>query len=474
MSVTLGPEVLPQAFRVIFMDSFTHYDDLTQKWTSVQSGGGATPAIVHQDGTYYGLQDTTPLPLDDQYEKDTGGVLYISGEHHPVIGGRGDTDGSWPYVQKLLQRQAAQKIRCIMNLKAEDYTGVPFLRLLNEAGDLIVGFSITPEGSVLCCRGGDTSNLRFSFKVGSVIPGAWTELSLGVGIVTPPDPEGLYDYDEGFFTHIEVNGADANGYGGFYLAARADCIVHEVRLGPAGRETYISDFICHSGMINDGAHVHALRPEASAGSIGSELAGTLAGIVGLASDGNIQDIREWPPGAGSISLTSGCGYFGFYVTEELRYPTDLGEFDRHMLFLPFICNPFATQLVVKEAVLYLKAAFRDALLAPKDVWMVHEFKGLEYHTYATCQVNALAQGSGFAFGITPKGPDWDSNYLQYLPRGSLKYDIVQVCHRHPWLRYMWSPMMLNWLPLGVMAMPEDIEGEARADPGEYKPLCFGD
>lgn len=471
MAVTLGTAQAPQASNVVFMDGFEHYDDLSQKWTSVQAGGGETPEILHGDGTYFGLEGTTPLPYDDQYKKDRGGVLYIGGTHYATVGGRGDVDGSWPYVQKYLQRQGVQRIICAMNIKAEEYTGVPFLRYLNEDGDLIVGFAITPDGTVVTCRGTEGTSMRFPIISGTVKKNGWTEIVVGIGIISPPNP-GDYDYEEGFFTRVEVNDRDVDGYGGYYAALRADCQVYEIKLGAAGKETYISDFVCHTGMINDATHVHALRPEANAGYIGADLGSALTDVLGLSAEGDFEDIREWPPSTGdTISLSSGCAYFGFYVTADLRYPTDADPAARYVAFLPFICNPFQTELVIPEYAAALNALFLDAILAPKDVWMVHEFKGLEYHTYATCQVNALAQGGAFAFGITPKGPDWDSNYLQYQPRGSWKYDIVQVCHRHPRFRYMWSPMMLNFLPLGVSAMPEMIEDDARSS--VYLPTCVG-
>jgi len=445
------------------MDGFEHYDDLSQKWTSVVAGGGTTPAIVHGDGTFFGLETTTPLGADDQYKKDRGGVLYMSGTH--------SVGGGWPHVTKLLQRQGVQRITCAMNIKAEEYTGVPFLRYYNVSGELIIGFAITPDGTVVTCRGAEGADLRFPVTAGTVRQGVWTEIVLGIGIISPPNP-GDYTYEEGFFTRIEVNDRDVDGYGGYYQAARADCQVYEIQVGAAGKETYISDFVCHTGMINEACNVHALRPEANAGYIGADLGSGLTDVLGLAVDGNFEDVREWPPSVGgSIELNSGCHYFGFYVTEDLRYPTDVDALVRFAAFLPFICNPFHTELIIPQYASYVHAIFQDALQAPKDVWMVHEFKGLEYHTYATCQVNSLAQGSGFAFGITPKGPDWDSNYLQYLPKGSWKYDIVQVCHRHPFFRYMWTPMMLNWQPLGVMAMPSDIEADARSD--EYLPSCLG-
>jgi hypothetical protein len=473
MAVDLGTVSTPQASFVIFMDGFEHYDDLSQKWTSVQAGNGATPEILHGDGTYYGLADTTPDPdVDRQYVKDRGGLLYISGTHYATVGGRGDVDGSWPYVQKYLQRQAVQHVICAMNIKADAYTGVPFLRFLNQAGDLILGFAITPDGSIISCRGTETDGLSFYYgsSAGVIKPGVWTEISIGVGGVTPPNP-GDYTYDEGFHTKIDVNGANVAGFGAFYAATRATCQVYEVKLGAAGTNTYISDFICHMGMLNEACCVHALRPEADIGqtSTGAEISGDLLDMLGLTADGSIDDVRGWPPSAGTIDLSSGCSFWGFYVTEELRYPTDLGLAARFQKFLPFICNPFHTELLVRELVQVLNAAYLDAIMAPKEVWMVHEFKGLEYHIYATCQVNALAQGGAFAFGITPYGPDWDSNYLQYQPRGGLHFDIVQVCHRHPRYRYMWSPRELNWLPLGVMAMPEMIEDDARSD--EYVPLC---
>lgn len=484
MAVTLGDAQTPQASSVIFMDGFEHYDDLSQKWTSVVSGSGSTPAIVHEAGTYYGLQDTTPIAEEyDQYEKERGGLLYIDGTHYATA--RGDLDGTWPHLTKLLQRQGVQRIICALNIKADEYTGVPFLRYCNEAGDIIVAYAITPEGNIVCCRGTEGTNMRFPIIAGAVKSGVWTEVVLGIGLISPENP-GDYTYEEGFWTRIEVNDRDIDGYGGYYAAARTDCQVYEIKLGAAGTNTYISDFVCHMGMINETAHVHALKPLDPINPTGQDTE------IYYQLSFNLDDMAAWPPSPTGISLTGGCYFIGFYLTEAFDFgidplkgyssisvvPITVTHADteyRYLIFMPFFCDPDnqLSQLEikeVKEARALATLGYLGGLTADKEIWMHGPFKGLEYHTYATCQVNALAEGSGFAFGVTEDGPDWDSNYLQYIPRGSLKFDITQLCHRHPYLRYMWSPMELSWHAMGIMALPEDIEGDARYT--DYWPPCW--
>ncbi len=418
----------PQMSYVYFLDGFDHYTALADKWTSVNG----TALVKTESGTWYDLPSTNPGHLYDTNLK-RGNCLSFPGTYEP-----GD---ALPYIEMDLQELARLRVLVSLNLKADAYTGIPFIQLYDSAHNLVGGFAFTPEGLPHTMYGALYTNYRFA-TIGAMYthPGMWVNIKCGVGFAVQDDPaEGV----EGTLgLRMDVNYRKSlTGFGAFYDIDPTGLKVQYIRISSAGTNTLISDIICLAGegMINEANNIHTLLPKKEGGPIPTFLFA-----------GTNEDVDEYPPDTSSfLEFTSTCdgdvwAYIEASKIELPRGPMSPGDASRAGYI----------------------AGGRNTDTQPGMF-------GLIDHAYGTIQMNALSQGLQGAVGIiSPPAPtyqlyetaasgltgfsnrdktiDGDSNVLFHADRGSWKYDITQICHWHRWIRRLWRTNTFNNVWAGVM------------------------
>lgn len=436
------PVAVPVQSKVLFMDGFGHYENLDEKWDTASGG-----SITASSGCYLDTSGLSTLAERGDYHQYvapySGTLTFSGGPYKPGTGA--------PYVEKSLGNFTGQRFHGVVTLKAEKFSGNPFLEFLDGSGNLVVGFCILPDGTPATVNGSQTTNYRYG-KFGSMCArNTWIELTCGIGIISPAGAT-----PQGWFPYVKVNGFNISGWDMFYSGAAST--IESVRLGPAGQATEISDFVLHRGMFNEAGCVHGFHHEtgqydqAPGGAYvqGTEWddlndvppAGDTIGLIG----GGVRDREAWS--MGYILEDPTCGEFSLWIAPVAITP----EFNWLRVWLTTTAVEANIPVFWYHRVLYYGECLPD--------WLMNgQLAGLEYQTYPTMQVNAYASGSGMAFGLSGGGIDWDSIYLN-RPKDNA-FDITQVCHHHSWYRWQWTPISLHEYAIGAIAMNKDVEGQAR-------------
>lgn len=456
----------PQMSFVFFLDGFDHYTDLTQKWTNVTGG-----TIVGEAGTWYDLASTHAY---HEYSTDRkrGNALKFAGSYMP-----GDT---LPYIEKDVKQLAEIRTHLSFNMKADVFSGTPFLQFYDESYNLLAGFAFTPEGLLYTMYGALYSNILFANGAYIAAPGHWINLKCGIGfaINSSESVDGALGLRVAMDEHNTLT-----GFGNFYNVDPAGMSVKYVRLAPAGENTVFSDLICTGGkqMINEYNNIHTLKPLAEegiwpSGLVGDDGAGPVT--IHVSGGGDAERLDDYPPDTGSsISFTSSCQSkcFAYIVAPYTYYRS---PYSNQPLYIrgpgadSGVPNADYWMHVLDPATLGavgVPAAGRDINIQPLMF-------GLDWQSFGTVQVNALTNGTHAGLGciappqyVYPIGfpgpgyttrttiyrdhvPDGDSNYIWHDERSEWQFDISQVCHWHRWIRRLWQVNTFNNVWLGVMAM----------------------